>query len=139
MPNGTFNRSDQGRESADEIHPNRVGGTIQASGQVNVGIGVRAFPDQRDGRDGNASIDDRDTIFPFERIPGADQVLRVAADLLVSALAGACKGAVQAIPQADAHGNGANVQVLHLDHLEGLENLVRRELHIAHPCIRPGA
>ncbi len=40
---------------------------------------------------------------------------------------------MRAVAQADAHGDGADVEVLHLHHADGLEDLVRRELHGERP------
>ena len=82
--------------------------------------GVAGRRHQSHGGDGNALIDDGDAEFQLDLFAGGHQTFGVAADLVIDLSAGFHRIAVAAGEQGDAHGDGTDVQVLLVDHVDGL-------------------
>ena len=73
-----------------------------------------------DGGDGDALVDNGDAVLPGDVLAGFHQVLGVAADFVVDLLAGLVHIGVDAVQQGDAHGDGADIQVLVVNHVDCL-------------------
>ena len=86
-----------------------------------MGEAVRASPGNHgDGGDGDALVDNGDAVLPGDVLAGFHQVLGVAADFVVDLLAGLVHIGVDAVQQGDAHGDGADIQVLVVNHVDCL-------------------
>ena len=82
--------------------------------------GVAGRRHQSHGGDGDALVDDGDAKFQLDLFTGGHQTFGVAADLVIDLPAGFHRVAVAAGEQGDAHGDGTDVQVLLVDHVDGL-------------------
>ena len=110
----------QGRVPPDEVHPYRVGGPVQCLGEVDGGGGGAGPGHHANGGDGNALVDDGDAILLGDVLPGLYQMLRVPADLIVDFPGGLFHVRVDAVQEGDAHGDGPDIQILVVDHVDGL-------------------
>ena len=84
---------------------------------------ARACADQGNRGDGDALIDDRNAVVAFDGLAGGNEVLGIGGDLAVDVVAGLVDIVRGAVEQRDAHGDGADVELLLLDHLIGLVDL----------------
>jgi hypothetical protein len=112
----------QGGEAADEVDAGGVGGPVQGGGKGHVVPRYRCARHQRDGGDGNALVDDGNAELPLNGLAGGHQLFGPAADFVVDLPAGGPGVGVAAVQQGDAHGNGADVQVLLVDHVDGVHD-----------------
>ena len=104
--------------SAEEIHAHFTRGAIQP---VRDGAGI-ALADQADGRDGDALVHNRDTELAFKRFARAHKILCYRADLVIHTLSAALGVGIGAVQQVDAKGDGADVEVLLLNHPHRLQD-----------------
>ena len=110
----------QGGEAADEVHPHRLGRLVHGGGEGNI-VGRAGRPrHQRHGGDGDTFVDDGNAELILNLPAGFHQLLGGGGDLVVNLPAGGVGVRVAAVQQADAHGDGADVQMLVVDHLDGL-------------------
>ena len=110
----------QGGVAADEVDAAGLGRPIHGLCKGDVIRGVAGRRHQSHGGDGNALIDDGDAEFQLDLFAGGHQTFGVAADLVIDLSAGFHRIAVAAGEQGDAHGDGTDVQVLLVDHVDGL-------------------
>ena len=82
-----------------------------------------AGADQRNRGDGDALVDDRDTVVTLDGLAGGDEILGVGGDLAVNVVASRVDVVRRTVEQRDAHGDGTDVELLLLDHLIGLVDL----------------
>ena len=122
----------QSGEAADEIHSAFLRRPVQGFGEGDVVLRLRGGGHQGNGGDGNALVDDGDAKFLFDLLAGSHQLFRAAGDLVVDPRAGFLRVAVGAGEEGDTHGDGPHVQMLLVDHLDGLHDLVMTE-HTAPP------
>ena len=115
---------------ADKVDAAGVGRPIQCHGEGHVVLGVAAPRHQRHGRHGDALVDDGDTELALDVLTGAYQLLRAAADLVINFPAAAIRVLADAVQQGDAHSDGADVQMLLVDHVDGIENILQTQ-HVA--------
>ena len=111
---------DQGGQAADEVNPHRLGSPVHGGGKGHIVLGAGRPGHQGHGGDRDAFVDDRDAELRLDIPAGAHQLVRRGGDLVVDLPAGGVGIRVAAVQQADAHGDGAHVQVLVVDHLDGL-------------------
>jgi hypothetical protein len=122
----------QCRKAAEEIHPDLFCGAVEIFGHQHVGVCGGALRDQRDRRHGDALVDDRNAVFRSNFFAGTDQILGEPADLVVSFRCRHGKIGMGTIAQADAHGDGANVEILHLHHADGFDDFLGEVTADAH-------
>ena len=138
------NRRDQGRiaarhaflhqrgKAAEEIDPDLFRRAVQVFGHQHIRVRIRALGDQGDRRHRNAFVDDGDAVLGGNFFARAHQVLGEPADLLVGLRRRNGKIGMAAVTQADAHGDGANVEILHLHHADGFDDFLRGVTADAH-------
>ena len=115
---------DQGGETADEVDAGSFGRPVQGGGKGGVVVCLRRSGHQGDGGDGDALVDDGDAEFLLDGLAGGHQIFGAAGDFVVDGVTGLPGVAAGAGQQGDAHGDGAHVQMLLVDHLDGLHDLV---------------
>ena len=102
--------------SADEVDPDRLGGPVQRHGD---GHGV-VPADHAHGGDADALVDDRHAQLAFQLAAHAHQIARHAGHFVIDGLRGFAVGVFLAVQQADAHRDGADVEMLLAHHADGL-------------------
>ncbi len=107
-----------------KLTPVALGRPVQGGGKGGVVVCLRRSGHQGDGGDGDALVDDGDAEFLLDGLAGGHQIFGAAGDLVVDGVAGLPGVAAGAGQQGDAHGDGAHVQMLLVDHLDGLHDLV---------------
>ena len=113
----------QGRVAAHKVDAHLFAGSVQCLGKIH-GVRVRAGTQQH-GNGGHADplVDDGDAILGADVLHRRHQIGRLGGDLIVNFLAGLFGIRVDAVQQADAHGNGAHVQIILRKHLDGFEDV----------------
>jgi hypothetical protein len=114
--------------AADEVDTHLRGRAVQLAREARVVVRVAALRHERHGRHRHACVDDGHAVLALDLLPGGNQPLGAAADLVVGLAAGDREVRMRAVPQADAHRDGADVELLHLHHADGLDDLLGREL-----------
>ena len=111
--------------AADQIDADLLGRPVERVRDLHevVGALAGAGADQRDRGDGDALVDDRDAVIAFDGLAGRHEILGIGGDFVVDVVADGIDVIGRAIQQADAHGDGAHVELLLLDHLVGLVDL----------------
>ena len=111
--------------SADEVDADLLRGFVKRVGDRDEILGglAAAGADEGDRGDGDALVDDRDAEVALDVLARGDEILRVARDFVVDVRTGGVEVRGGAIQQADAHCDGAHVELLLLDHLVGLMDL----------------
>ena len=92
---------------------------------------LAARGDLRHRGDGNALVDDGDTVLALEVLGGLDQMLSRARHVVVDFRAHAVEVLVTATHERNAHGDGPDVEVLFLNHAAGFRDFCGRDRH---PC-----
>ena len=110
----------QGGEATDEVHPHRLGRLVHGGGEGHVVAGAGRPGHQGHGGDGYALVDDGYAELRLNVLAGFYQLFRRGGDLVVDLPAGGVGVRVAAVQQAHAHGDGAHIQVLVVDHPDGL-------------------
>ena len=121
----------QGGVAADEVDAAGLGGAVQRQGQGDEVLAFAGRAGDGDGRDGDALVDDGDAELALDIAAGLDQLFGAGADLVVDLVAAAAHVLVGAVQQGDAHGDGADVQVLLVHHGDGVEDILQTQ-HIPH-------
>ena len=109
-------------KAADEVHAAGLGRPIHSQGKGHQILRVAGTGHQRHGGDGDALIDDGDAELALDVVTRLHQMLGVAGDLVIDFIAAALGILTDAVQQGDAHGDGADVQMLLVDHIDGVEN-----------------
>ena len=111
--------------AADQVDADFLGCLVKRVGDLDEVLArlAGAGTDQRDRGDGDALVDDRDAVVAFDGLAGGNEVLGIGSDLAVDVVAGLVDIVRGAVEQRDAHGDGADVELLLLDHLIGLVDL----------------
>ena len=108
-----------------------MGRPVQGQGKGHIVLRLAGAGHQSHGGDGNALIDDGDAELPLDVLAGLDQLFGVAGDLFINLFAGPLGVRVAAAQERDAHGDGADVQMLLVDHLDGGEDVLLIEHKLA--------
>ena len=114
----------QSGKAAEEVHADLPRRPVQGVGIGNVALRSAARRHQGDGRHGNPLVHDGDAEFRLQLLPGLHQISGQTADLVIDLLAAAVDVGVRAVQQGDAHGDGADVQMLLVNHADGIEYFV---------------
>ena len=112
----------QCRVTPDEVYPAVYCGLFQHMGVFD-GL-TRRGADNGDGGDGNPLVDNGNPVFLFNLFPHLHQFAGLLHDFIVNLPAGGIRVRIDAIQQRDAHGNGADVQVFFLDHVDGFHDVL---------------
>ena len=107
--------------TADEIDAHIPRSPIHGAGDGGDILGGEGVADHGNGGDGNALVDDGNAEFRLNALTDGDEILGAAGDLVINLLAEGIDIRIHAVPQADAHGDGADIQMLLGDHMDGLE------------------
>ena len=119
----------QGGEAADEVDAAGLCRPVQGQGEGGIVLRLRRRGHQGDRSDGNALVDDGDTEFFFDILPGLHQLFGVFCDFVIDFITGGVHIAVGAGEQGNAHCDGPHVQMLLVDHLDGLHDFVLIQQH----------
>ena len=111
--------------AAQKVHAAGLARPVKGQGEGDVVLRVAAARHQRHGGDGDALVDDGDTEFAFDIPARLHQLFRPAADFVVNFVAAALGILADAVQQGDAHGDGADVQMLLVDHVDGVKNVLQ--------------
>ena len=115
--------------AAQVIDAQGLGRAVKGVGQGHQ-VGVLAGGgDLRHGGNGDALVHNGDAVFALQALGRLDQVLRGGGDMVVHLGAHALKVLVRATHKRDAHGDGADVEVLLGDHSACLGDFCGRDRH----------
>ena len=124
---------DERREAAEIVDAEGLGGAVERMGERRqVLVGARGG-DLRDGRDRDALVDDRDAVLALEVARGLDEALGGRGDAVVHLGRHAREVLVGTAHEGDAHGDGADIEVLLRDHAACLSDLSGRNRHSSAP------
>ena len=112
----------QGGISAYEVDANLFCRLVQRLCCVN-GVAVYAGHHQRDGGYGDALIDDGDTELALDAFAYLDEAPCLLGDAVIDGLAGSLHGGAGASEEGDAHGHGADIETIVLNHLDGVQDI----------------
>ena len=109
---------DERGKSADEVHAAGLCRGVHRLREGDIVLRLACPGDERNGRDGDALVDDGDAELPLDLAAGGHEVFRRAADLVVNFLRTALCVRICAIQQRDPHCDGADVEMLMVDHID---------------------
>ena len=113
----------QSTVAAHKVDAHLFAGGIQGLCKVH-GVGIRAGTQQHgDGGDTDALVDDGDAILGADVLHGGHKACGLGGDLVIDVLARLLRVRVDAVQQADAHGDSAHIQIVLSEHLDGLEDI----------------
>ena len=117
----------QGGEAADEVDAGGLGSPVQGGGKGRVIVSLRGGGHQGDGGNGDPLVDDGDAELRLDGLSGGHQLFGIPGDFVVDRIAGRLRVAAGAGQQGDPHRDGPHIQVLLVDHLDGLHDFVLTE------------
>ena len=113
----------QSTVTANKVDADRLGSGIQRFGKPH-GVGVRCSAQQHgDGRYADALVDNRNAIVRADLVDNGNQVPRQTGDFVIDFLTGFFAIGINAVQQADAHGNGTHIKVFCGQHLDGFQDI----------------
>ena len=129
----------QSTVTADKVDADRLGSGIQRFGKPH-GVGVRCSAQQHgDGRYADALVDNGNAIVRADLVDNGNQVPRQTGDFVIDFLTGFFAIGINAVQQADAHGNGTHIKVFCGQHLDGFQDIAAVQnfhrvppLHLVH-------
>ena len=125
----------QSTVAAHKVYTHLFTGGIQSFCKLHR-VGIRAGTQQHgDGCDTDAFVDDGNTVLGTDMLHRGHKVCGLGGDLVIDVLARLLRVRVDAVQQADAHGDGAHVQIVLSEHLDGLENVTG--IKHTHSCVLP--
>ena len=113
---------DQGGKTADKIDAADAGRLIHCLGEGHIAVCTAALCHQGDGRDGDALVDDGDAQLRLDGAAHGHQALGAAADLVIDLLGAAGGVGIGAVPQRHAHGDGSDIELLMVEHIDRLHD-----------------
>ena len=126
---------DEGGVAAHEVDAHLLAGGVEGLGKVHR-VGIRAGTQQHgDGGDADALVDDGDAVLGADVLHSRNEPGGAGGDLVINFFAGFPGVRVDAVQQTDAHGDGAHVQIVLSEHLDGLENVTG--IKHTHSCVLP--
>ncbi|MPM83727.1 hypothetical protein SDC9_130796 [bioreactor metagenome] len=108
---------------ADEIHAAFLRRAIHRQRKGDIVLRIARFHNQRHRGHGDALVDDGDAHLALNLLANGYEPLGTAGDLVIDFLCGAFRVAVRTVPQRNPHRDGANVEVLAVDHVLCFEYL----------------
>ena len=123
----------KGGVAAHKVHAHLLACGIQCLGKVH-GVCIGAGTQQHgNGGDADPLVDDGNAVLGADMLHGGHQIGCLGGDLIVDFFAGLLRVRINAVQQADAHGDRAHVQIVLREHLDGLEDVAG--IHHAHKSI----
>ena len=123
----------KGGVAAHKVHAHLFACGIQCLGKVH-GVCIGAGTQQHgNGGDADPLVDDGNAVLGADMLHGGHQIGCLGGDLVVNLFAGLLRVRINAVQQADAHGDRAHVQIVLREHLDGLEDVAG--IHHAHKSI----
>ena len=123
----------KGGVAAHKVHVHLFACGIQCLGKVH-GVCIGAGTQQHgNGGDTDPLVDDGNAVLGADMLHGGHQIGSLGGDLIVDFFAGLLRVRINAVQQADAHGDRAHVQIVLREHLDGLEDVAG--IHHAHKSI----
>ena len=113
----------QGRITTDKINPDFMSCLVQGFSNRNIVRRIRCRPNQRDGCHRNPLIDDWNTQFSCDFIPNSHQLASLGHNLIVDFFSHSVDVGINTIQERNTHSNGPNIEILLLNHFNGLSNL----------------
>ena len=114
---------DERGKAAHEVDPNFLGGVVERDGDGRQVLCLGRAADLCDGRDGDALVDDRDTVLALELLGRGHELLGRHGQAVVDALRHDVDVLVNAAAQVQPEGDRADVEVILRHHLDGLYNV----------------
>ena len=90
---------------------------------LEISLGGACAADEGDGSNRYALVDDRNAVHLFDVASRFHQMLGRAGNFVVDLGTQAVSVVTHAVKKGDAHGNGADIQILLADHLNGFKNI----------------
>ena len=128
----------QGGEAADEVDAGSLGRIVHGNGEGDVVLGLGGPGHQGHGRDRDALVHNGNAILPLNILAGGDETVGIAGDLIIDLPAGGFGIGIGAVQKGDPHGDGAYVQVLLVDHVDGVQDFVGID-HVPGSLLKCGA
>ena len=122
----------QSRIPAHKVHARGPGCSIQSFCVTNRIYLWGSSGDHSNGGDGNAFMNNRNTVFTADIFAGFHQVLGTTADFVINFLASFFCIRVDTVEQRNPHGNRTYVQIFVVDHADCFQNIMR--IDNAHFC-----
>ena len=120
----------KGGVAAHKVHAHLFACGIQCLGKVH-GVCIGAGTQQHgNGGDADPLVDDGNAVLGADMLHSGHQIGCLGGDLIVDFFAGLLRVRINAVQQADAHGDRAHVQIVLREHLDGLEDVAG--VHHAH-------
>ena len=121
-PTGGEARLHQSGVSADEVHADRAHSLFQNL-CVFHRIAARNRSQHGNGSHGQTLVDDRNAVHSLDGLAGGNQRFGKTADLFINLVAGPTDIAVRTVQEGNAHGDGADVKILVVDHADGFKDV----------------
>ena len=121
----------QGGIAAHEVDANLFCRLVQRLRCIN-GVSLYAGHHQGDGGYGNALIDDGDAELALDAFAYLDEAPCLLGDAVIDGLAGSLHAGAGASEERDAHGHGADIETIVLNHLDGVQDIggIKSRTHI---------
>src|SRR5579875_1490846 len=123
--------------AADEVDADGGCGPVERPRDLHDAVAIERAGYKRDRRHRDAVVDDRNAELAGDFLAYPPQIAGDPRHPIVNPLANPAGAVAGAIEQADADGDGADVEPLEPDHVDGLENLLGREIGVCHGGARP--
>ena len=109
----------EGGETSEEVYAHFFGGAVQRFGEDDIILTFRSRGGNGDRSYGDAFIDDGDAEIAADLFPGLYEILCLIADLIVDLFRGFFRIGIGAVHETDPHGDGADIEIFVVDHMEG--------------------
>ena len=112
----------QGREAAQEIHPGFLGGLVQGAADAHHAVRAEGRAHHGDGADADALVDHRDAVLVAYFVANGHELRGIAAQLGPHVGGEEIQIVAHAVKQAHAQGDGAHIQMLVAEHVQGADD-----------------
>ena len=109
----------EGRETSEEVYAHFFGGTVQRFGEDDIILTFRSRGGNGNRSNGDALIDDGNAEITADLFPGLHEILCLEADFIVDLFRGFFRIGIGAVHETDPHGDGANIEIFVVYHMEG--------------------
>ena len=114
----------QSRVAADEVYAKLLSRPVKRVGKSYHVLALAGSRYHADRGNGNALVDDRDTVFALDILAGLDQILCVEHDLVINLSACLVDVLVKAVQQRNTHCDSSHVKVFVVDHIYGFKYIL---------------
>ena len=109
----------KGGKAADEVDAKRICRALQGVCDLEIPFGRCCTAYKRDGSNRNALVNDRDAVHFFNVVARYHKLFGTRGDLIIDLITKTVHVLADAVPQGNAHGDGAYVEVFLADHIDG--------------------